>query len=77
MLGAVVESRKPTWVEDHCNFIRRNGYVEETYFTFSYSPLFLDDGQVGGLYTAVTENTLRVISERQMRCAGISYAVRI
>jgi hypothetical protein len=46
MLGAVVESRKPTWVEDHCNFLRRNGYVEETYFTFSYSPLFLDDGRV-------------------------------
>ena len=44
----------------------RHGYVEETYFTFSYSPLPDDEGKTGGLFCAVTEETNRVISERRM-----------
>ncbi|HEX7958358.1 MAG TPA: response regulator [Terriglobales bacterium] len=44
----------------------RHGYLEETYFTFSYSPLPDDAGKIGGLFCAVTEETNRVISERRM-----------
>src|SRR5215472_5576339 len=45
----------------------RHGYLEETYFTFSYSPLPDDQGNVGGLFCAVTEETQRVIGERRLR----------
>jgi PAS domain S-box-containing protein len=45
----------------------RHGYLEETYFTFSYSPLPDDEGNVGGLLCAVTEETQRVIGERRLR----------
>ena len=45
----------------------RNGYPEETYFTFSYSPLPDDQGNVGGLFCTVTEETQRVIGERRLR----------
>jgi PAS domain S-box-containing protein len=45
----------------------RHGYPEETYFTFSYSPLPDDKGNVGGLFCAVTEETQRVIGERRLR----------
>ena len=45
----------------------RHGYLEETYFTFSYSPLPDDEGNVGGLFCAVTEETQRVIGERRLR----------
>src|SRR5689334_11521846 len=45
----------------------RHGYPEETYFTFSYSPLPDDEGNVGGLLCAVTEETQRVIGERRLR----------
>lgn len=44
----------------------RHGYVEETYFTFSYSPVPGDDLDTAGLFCVVTEETERVISERRM-----------
>ena len=45
----------------------RHGYVEETYFTFAYSPIRDDTGSVGGLFCAVTEETSRVIGERRLK----------
>ena len=39
---------------------------EETYHTFSYSPLPDDDGAIGGMLCVVTEETERVIGERRM-----------
>ena len=45
----------------------RHGYLEETYFTFSYSPLPDDAGGIGGLFCAVTEETDQVIGERRLR----------
>ena len=47
--------------------MKRHGYIEETYFTFSYSPLPDDDGNIGGIFCAVTEETQRVIGERRLR----------
>jgi hypothetical protein len=47
-------------------FLERNGYPEETYHTFSYSPLPDDEGAVGGMLCVVTEDTERVIGERRM-----------
>lgn len=44
----------------------RHGYIEETYFTFSYSPLPTDDGSIGGIFCAVTEETEGVIDERRL-----------
>jgi PAS domain S-box-containing protein len=45
----------------------RHGYSEETYFTFSYSPIPGDDGGIGGLFCTVTEETQRIIGERRLR----------
>ncbi|MFP5226223.1 MAG: ATP-binding protein [Acidobacteriota bacterium] len=44
----------------------RHGYIEETYFTFSYSPLPTDDGRIGGIFCAVTEETEGVIDKRRL-----------
>ncbi len=44
----------------------RNDYVEECYFTFSYSPIRDETGGVGGVFTAVTETTGRVLGERRL-----------
>ena len=46
--------------------LKRNGYPEETYHTFSYSPLRGDGGLTEGLMCVVTEETERVISERRL-----------
>jgi len=37
--------------------INRNGFLEECYFDFSYSPIRLEDGQVGGVLVTVIETT--------------------
>ena len=47
--------------------MERNGYPEETYYTFSYSPIQGDHGEPGGIICANTDDTQRIISERQLR----------
>ena len=47
--------------------MERHGYPEETYYTFSYSPIPDDDGSVGGIFCANSDDTLRVIGERHIR----------
>ncbi|WP_449394540.1 PAS domain-containing protein [Devosia riboflavina] len=46
--------------------LERSGFPEETYHSFSYSPLFETNGTVGGLLCVVTEETARIISERRL-----------
>lgn len=53
-------SGEATWMEDMPLTMLRNGYPEETYWTFSYSPLYGDDGAIGGLLNIVTETTQAV-----------------
>src|SRR5262249_44289091 len=42
------------------------GYREETYHTFSYSPLSNEEGKIAGRLCVVTEETDRVIGERRL-----------
>jgi PAS domain S-box-containing protein len=46
----------------------RNGYEEATWFTFSYSPVVDEQGDVAGMYCACTETTSNMLAER-MRSA--------
>ena len=62
----VLQSGEATWDEALMLFLERSGYREETYHTFSYSPLFGDDGQTTGHLCVVTEETDRVIGERRL-----------
>ena len=39
--------------------LNRNGFVEECYFDFSYSPIRKEDGQVGGVLVTVIETTAK------------------
>ncbi|NJP08331.1 MAG: response regulator [Leptolyngbyaceae cyanobacterium RU_5_1] len=45
--------------------MERNGYPEETYYTFSYSPVPDDQGNPCGIICANTDDTQRIIGERQ------------
>src|ERR1700723_651499 len=62
----VLDSGEATWDEALLLFLERSGYREETYHTFSYSPLSDDDGRVAGHLCVVTEETERVIGERRI-----------
>src|SRR5579863_5487348 len=46
--------------------MERNGYREETYYTFSYSPVPSDTGDAGGILCANTDDTQRIIGARQL-----------
>jgi PAS domain S-box-containing protein len=46
--------------------MERYGYPEETYYTFSYSPVPNDDGGTGGIFCANTEDSQRIVGERQL-----------
>ena len=55
---------------DHRLLINRNGYDEETFFTYSYSPIHDDSDLVAGLLVVATETTAQVIDHRRLRCMG-------
>jgi diguanylate cyclase (GGDEF)-like protein/PAS domain S-box-containing protein len=64
---AVFARAESTFDEAMLLILDRFGHLEETYFTFSYSPVRNDQGEISGLFCAVTEETQRIIDERRLR----------
>ncbi|KWX67264.1 SpoIIE family protein phosphatase [Mycobacterium sp. NAZ190054] len=62
----VLSTGEATWDTALLLFLQRSGYVEETYHTFSYSPLRDDGARVVGMLCVVSEDTSQVIGERRM-----------
>jgi signal transduction histidine kinase len=60
----VLTRGESTWDEGLLLFLERSGFPEETYHTFSYSPVYDDDNHIAGMLCVVTEVTERVQSER-------------
>ena len=67
MMDQVIATGEATWSEDLFLLMERHGYLEETYFTFSYSPIRDQHGQPRGIFNACTESTARVLGERRLR----------
>ncbi|RDH79652.1 response regulator [Mycolicibacterium moriokaense] len=65
-IDRVLTTEQATWDEGLLLFLERSGYSEETYHTFSYSPLRDDDGHVVGMLCVVSEDTQQVLGERRM-----------
>jgi hypothetical protein len=66
MLEGVLRTGEATWSEDQMLPLQRHGFVEECFFTFSYSPVRDASGGVGCVFTCVTETTARVVGERRL-----------
>lgn len=64
---AAVYENEGTYSEAELLIMERNGYREETYYTFSFSPIPNDDGGPGGMLCVNTDDTHRIIGERQIR----------
>ncbi|HZN84078.1 MAG TPA: response regulator, partial [Mycobacterium sp.] len=62
----VLATGEATWDAALLLFLERSGYSEESYHTFSYSPLRDELGQVVGMLCVVSEDTARVIAQRRM-----------
>jgi hypothetical protein len=56
-----------SFIENQRMFLDRHGYLEETFFTFSFSPIRDETGGVGGVLNPCHETTARMLSERRTR----------
>ncbi|HEY2468069.1 MAG TPA: ATP-binding protein [Terracidiphilus sp.] len=62
----VMKTGEASWDESLGLILERSGFPEETYHTFSYSPLSGTGGKIEGMLCVVMEDTLRVRGERQL-----------
>lgn len=78
LLREVVETGKAIWSEDLMLPLLRAETQEESYFTFTYSPVRTETGHIGGVLCAVLETTEKIIEERRLRLlnalAGVTRA---
>jgi PAS domain S-box-containing protein len=66
-VGPILErayAGEPTHMDDITLFMSRNGYVEETHFAFSYTPVRGPRGGFDGVFCACQETTREVLAER-------------
>ncbi len=64
--AAAMSGDEGTYDEALLLIMERNGYPEETYYTFSYRPVPNEEGGAGGILCANTDDTRRIIGERQL-----------
>jgi len=67
MLRTVMEEDTGTYVESQLLIMERNGYPEETYYTFSYTPIPGDNGGTAGMICFNVDDTLRIFGQRQLQ----------
>ena len=65
-LAGVMRDGDATWSKDTPLFLDRHGYLEETFFTYAFSPIKDAAGRIGGVFSAVHETTEQIIGERRL-----------
>jgi PAS domain S-box-containing protein len=63
----VMKDGTSNWSEDQILYMNRHGYLEETYFTFSYSPIYNSSGRVVAVFCACTETTEKVLAAKKIK----------
>jgi len=58
---------RPSYFEDLPIALLRNNLLEQTWWSFSYSPARRDDGSIGGVLGVVYETTRRMVAEEALR----------
>ncbi len=62
----VFDNAEATFVDDVRLFMNRGDRLEETYYSFSYSPIHDEAGKVGGLFCPSTETTAKILNARRL-----------
>jgi signal transduction histidine kinase len=62
----IFETALPFHSEDERLLINRGGFLEESYYTFSLSPILDDAGNVLGILNTFVETTSRILAERRL-----------
>ncbi len=66
LMHGVREGAPATYVENELVPLSRHGFMEECYFTFSYSPVRNSAGEVEGVMDIAIETTEQVITRRRL-----------
>ncbi|MCE7064596.1 ATP-binding protein [Dyadobacter sp. CY326] len=67
LLSRAMEKDEGTYVESQLLIMKRSGFPEETYYTFSYTPVLGADGLPEGIICYNTADTERIINERSLK----------
>jgi signal transduction histidine kinase len=67
LIGDVMQRGESHWSEDRLIPIFLNGNLVDTYWTFSYSPVWDATGNVRGTLAVCTETTRRILAENSIR----------
>lgn len=67
MAERVIQRSEGVYVDDVRLFMRRGDALEETYYSFSYSPIVDESGRVGGLFCPSTDATSKNLNTRRLR----------
>jgi signal transduction histidine kinase len=63
----VFKKAEPSFVNDVRLFMSRGEFLEETYYSFSYSPILDESGKVAGLFCPSAEVSSKVLNARRLR----------
>lgn len=58
---------EPSFADEVRLFMNRGDYLEETYYSFSYSPIYDEAGKVAGLFCPSTEITSKILNARRLK----------
>jgi hypothetical protein len=61
----VMDTGESVRLEDKLFLIKRFGFLGESYFDYTLSPICNSDGEVCGIFNAVIETTQRVVNDRR------------
>ncbi len=77
LIDQVLAGGEATWNEDQLIPIYRNGKIEDVYWTFSYSPVRDESGDVGGVLVTCNETTQKVtmLNELREREAQLNFTI--
>ncbi len=63
----VLNEGKPSWNENQLVPIFRNGQIEDVYWTYGYSAVLDEKGNVGGVLVVCTETTQQVVALKELQ----------
>jgi len=67
LFEGVLATGEAYWASNRLFFLKRHGFLEETFFDVSYDPVRDESGKVGGIFCIVSETTGRELGERRLR----------
>ena len=64
----VVNTGEALYLEDASLWMNNNENIpQERYFTYSFSPIYIEGSKIGGVLNTVTETTERILNNRQLK----------